>query len=41
VVADASCDVGLVGYEMAVLVDRCGSVLTPELRAELQGLLPR
>jgi uncharacterized protein len=40
VVADAGCDVGLVGYEMAVLVERCGSVLTPELRAELQGSLP-
>lgn len=41
VLADASCDVGLVGYEMAVLVERCGSVLTPELRAELQGSLPQ
>ncbi len=41
VVADATCDVGLVGYEMAVLVERAGSVLTPELRAELQGALPR
>lgn len=41
VVSDASSDVGLVGYEMAVLVDRCGSVLTPELRNELQGTLPR
>lgn len=41
VLADASCDVGLVGYEMAVLVERCGSVLTPELRAELQGALPQ
>ena len=41
VLADASCDVGLVGYEMAVLVERCGAVLTPELRAELQGSLPR
>ena len=41
VVADASADVGLVGYEMAVLVERCGAVLTPELRAELQGSLPR
>jgi uncharacterized protein len=41
VVADATCDVGLVGYEMAVLVERTGSVLTPELRAELQGALPR
>lgn len=41
VLADSSCDVGLVGYEMAVLVERCGSVLTPELRAELQGSLPQ
>lgn len=41
VLADSSCDVGLVGYEMAVLVERCGAVLTPELRAELQGSLPR
>jgi hypothetical protein len=39
--ADASADVGLVGYEMAVLVERCGAVMTPELRAELQGSLPR
>ncbi|KOG85331.1 dynein regulation protein LC7, partial [Streptomyces varsoviensis] len=29
----------LVGYEMALLVDRTGSVLTPDLRAELQGSL--
>jgi predicted regulator of Ras-like GTPase activity (Roadblock/LC7/MglB family) len=41
VMAEASCDVGLVGYEMARLVERCGSVLTPELRAELQGSLAR
>jgi predicted regulator of Ras-like GTPase activity (Roadblock/LC7/MglB family) len=41
VIAGADCDVGLVGYEMAVLVDKAGSVLTPELRAELQGSLPR
>ena len=41
VVADASCDVGLVGYEMAVLVEKTGPFLTPELRAELQGALPR
>lgn len=40
VVASSSCDVGLVGYEMAVLVERAGSVLTPELRAELQSALP-
>jgi predicted regulator of Ras-like GTPase activity (Roadblock/LC7/MglB family) len=39
VMADAECDVGLVGYEMAVLVEKCGQVLTPEIRAELQGAL--
>jgi hypothetical protein len=31
----------LVGYEMAVLVDRCAGVLTPELRVELQAALLR
>jgi predicted regulator of Ras-like GTPase activity (Roadblock/LC7/MglB family) len=36
-----SCDVGLIGYEMALLVARTGEVLTPELRAELQAALPR
>ena len=41
VVADGKCDVGLVAYEMTVLVERAGQVLTPELRAELQGALPR
>jgi predicted regulator of Ras-like GTPase activity (Roadblock/LC7/MglB family) len=40
-VASAECDVGLVGYEMAVLVDKAGTVLTPEIRAELQSSLPR
>ena len=32
------CDVGLVGYEMAVLVDKCASALTPALVSELQTL---
>lgn len=41
VVAEAGCDVGLVAYEMAVLVEKTGTVLTPELRAELQAVLPR
>jgi predicted regulator of Ras-like GTPase activity (Roadblock/LC7/MglB family) len=41
VAAEAACDPGLVGYEMAVLVERAGSVLTPELRAELQGTMLR
>jgi predicted regulator of Ras-like GTPase activity (Roadblock/LC7/MglB family) len=35
------CDVGLVGYEMAVLVERCAAALTPALVAELQTALPR
>ncbi|MDA3040806.1 MAG: roadblock/LC7 domain-containing protein [Actinomycetota bacterium] len=41
VIADAGCDVGLVAYEMAVLVEKAGAVLTPELRAGLQAALPR
>lgn len=41
VVASSQCDVGLVGYEMALLVEKAGTVLTPELRAELQSALPR
>jgi hypothetical protein len=40
-VAESTCDVGLVAYEMAVLVDKAGAVLTPELRAELQAALPQ
>jgi predicted regulator of Ras-like GTPase activity (Roadblock/LC7/MglB family) len=40
VLAAASCDVGVVGYEMALLVARAGDVLTPSLRAELQAALP-
>jgi predicted regulator of Ras-like GTPase activity (Roadblock/LC7/MglB family) len=40
VVASAACDVGMVGYEMAVLVERTGAVLTPTLRAELRASLP-
>jgi predicted regulator of Ras-like GTPase activity (Roadblock/LC7/MglB family) len=39
--ARAQADVGLVGYEMAVLVERVGSVMTPALRVELQSALPR
>ncbi|MGH3343170.1 MAG: roadblock/LC7 domain-containing protein [Carbonactinosporaceae bacterium] len=41
VLASTSCDIGLVGYEMALLVDRVGAVLTPALRAELHEALPR
>ncbi len=41
VLAPADCDVGLIGYEMALLVTRAGDVLTPAVRAELQASLPR
>jgi len=41
VVAESWSDVGMIGYEMAVFVERAGAVLTPELRAELQGALLR
>jgi uncharacterized protein len=41
VLAARSCDVGQVGYEMALLVERTGDVLTPAVRNELQAVLPR
>lgn len=41
VLASPSCDIGVVGYEMALLVARTGEVLTPALRAELQAALPQ
>jgi uncharacterized protein len=37
VLAAPNCDIGLIGYEMTLLVDRVGQLLTPELRAQLQG----
>ncbi|MGH3771916.1 MAG: roadblock/LC7 domain-containing protein [Pseudonocardiaceae bacterium] len=37
VLASSSCDIGLIGYEMTLLVDRAGKLLTPELRAQLQN----
>jgi uncharacterized protein len=40
VLAAPSCNVGVVAYEMTVLVARAGDVLTPSLRAELQAILP-
>jgi hypothetical protein len=40
VLAGSSYDVGVVAYEMTVLVTRAGDVLTPSLRAELQAALP-
>lgn len=41
VIADSSSDVGLVGYQMAVLADRAGALLTPALIAELREALRR
>lgn len=40
VVADASADVGLIGYEMAMLVSRTEATLTPQLISEMRGSLP-
>jgi predicted regulator of Ras-like GTPase activity (Roadblock/LC7/MglB family) len=40
VLAGAACEVGVVAYEMTVLVTRAGAVHTPALRAELQAALP-
>jgi predicted regulator of Ras-like GTPase activity (Roadblock/LC7/MglB family) len=37
VVATPKCDIGNVGYQMALLVERCGDMLTPELIAELKA----
>jgi uncharacterized protein len=35
VMCGPECDIGLIGYEMSMLVARIGQVLTPALRAEL------
>jgi uncharacterized protein len=39
VLSTKTADVGLVGYEMTLLVDRFGSVLTPQVRAGLRDVL--
>lgn len=36
VVATAACDIGSVGYQTSVLVERAGNMLTPALIAELR-----
>ncbi len=41
VLAAPTCDIGLIGYEMTLLVDRVGQLLTPELRTELSGSAAR
>lgn len=39
VLADADCDVGSVGYEMTLLIERVGEMLTPALVDELKNVL--
>jgi len=41
VVASRPCDVGQIGYEMAVLVEKAEAALTPSLIDELKTALPR
>ena len=40
VVAESNCDVGLIGYEMAMLVSRTEQTLTPQLITEMRDHLP-
>ncbi|PID55291.1 MAG: dynein regulation protein LC7 [Micrococcales bacterium] len=40
VVADSMCDIGLIGYEMAMLVSRAEATLTPQLVTEMRSRLP-
>lgn len=37
VLASPECDLGLVAYQMTILVERAGQVLTPAVRAELSN----
>ena len=39
--AEAGSDIGLIGYEMALLVNRAETVLSPALIAELRTFVPR
>lgn len=39
VLAEKDCDMGLIGYEMTLLLDRVGSTLTPALVTELKNAL--
>ena len=40
VVADVTCDVGMVGYEMTLLVARAEQTMTPQLVTEMRARLP-
>jgi len=39
VVATPNCDIGNVGYQMTLLVERAGKMLTPELVDELKNMV--
>lgn len=39
VVATPNCDIGNIGYQMTLLVERAGKMLTPELVDELKNLV--
>jgi predicted regulator of Ras-like GTPase activity (Roadblock/LC7/MglB family) len=41
VIADANCDIGLAGYEISLLAERFGDLLTPALIVAARGSLPR
>jgi predicted regulator of Ras-like GTPase activity (Roadblock/LC7/MglB family) len=41
VIADAGCDLGLAGYEISLLAERFGDLLTPALIADSRRSLPR
>lgn len=41
VLADERCDIGLIGYEIAVLAERAGGLLNPSLISELRETLLR
>ncbi|MER7502445.1 roadblock/LC7 domain-containing protein [Nonomuraea pusilla] len=41
VLAAPDCDMGLVAYQMTLMVDRAGQVLTPAVRAELRATQSR
>jgi predicted regulator of Ras-like GTPase activity (Roadblock/LC7/MglB family) len=41
VMCSSQCDIGLIGYEMSLLVTRIGQALTPTLRADGQALPKR
>ncbi|WP_041939499.1 MULTISPECIES: roadblock/LC7 domain-containing protein [Frankia] len=40
ILSSTGADIGLIAYEMALLVTRVGEFLTPELRAQMQSALP-